>query len=330
MGGVAWGGRKRDLVTLWNSPSNVLKLSGAQLSGRKIWVSFSSASPGRSCWTPGLGGTNVTSLQTLGKSGLPSPGSSANPGIPLSSAPAEPRSPKPRKHMSDSTTSRCARRLGSQSADRARGAPWTALSASRRPPSSARSSPSSSSISLQPGTEQEAKAGRQRQRQHSRDHVCSRDLLGPRLSVLTWTVAHVVAGLPCCLSVLPMGYRSGREWEWATGFSLTSDLKPVGSGGAEVVVEGLTWTQLSPPSLTSPTLHEELLSWPDGTAYDVPDTYVLEKRTNSLTSEYGWENFLRWTETNHVGGWMVTAAERVIEFLWVLYVYNYTFILILE
>lgn len=69
-----------------------------------------------------------------------------NPEIPQSSALAQPRSPKPRKHISKSTTSRCARWLGSQSAGRARGAPWGALSASGRLPSSARSSPSSSSI----------------------------------------------------------------------------------------------------------------------------------------------------------------------------------------
>lgn len=137
-------------------------------------------SPGRSCCTPGLGRNKHHLAPDTRKKQDPEPrqqrgSGNSNPGIALSSAPAQPRSPKPRKHMSDSTTSRCARRLGSQSADRARGAPWIALSASRRPPSSARSSPSSSSISLQPGTEQEAKAGRQQQRQRSHDHARSRD-----------------------------------------------------------------------------------------------------------------------------------------------------------
>lgn len=91
------------------------------------------------------------------KPGWQSGSRDTNPRIPRSFSRALPGSPKPRRHISSSTTSRCARWLGSQSAGRARGAPGAALSPSGRSPSSARTS-SSSSISRQIGAEQEAKA----------------------------------------------------------------------------------------------------------------------------------------------------------------------------
>lgn len=97
----------------------------------------------------------------------------SNPEIPRSFSLPLPGSPKPRKHISKSTTSRCARWLGSQSTGRALGAPRTALSPSGRSPSSARASSSSSSIGLQLGTEREAKARLENRR--SRDRVRSRD-----------------------------------------------------------------------------------------------------------------------------------------------------------
>lgn len=184
-----WGGEMSPGEGMERDLNNAQKSPGHSAPGQTTEIPAHPPSPGRKrlhsgkspALSPALARDHwIEGVPRLGgraDPGTRTPESLDRPSLPL------PGSPKPRKHISRSTTSRCARWLGSQSAGRARGAPRTALSPSGRSPSSARASSSSSSIGLQFGTEWEAKARLERRR--SRDRVRSRDPRESRTAVLT-------------------------------------------------------------------------------------------------------------------------------------------------